>query len=76
MDARGVVLQAAQVGVRAETPEEGFAQIRSLSGTDFSDVELADAVAAAVRDRLLREPVRLLPQHLKCFWQLELAQTH
>jgi hypothetical protein len=75
MSAREAVLVAARVGLRADTPEEGFAQIRSLSGFHFSDPELAQAVAEAVGDRLVLDPVRLLPGHLQCFWQLELAEV-
>jgi hypothetical protein len=74
-NAREAVLAAARTGLRADTAEEGFAQIRSLNGSQFSDTELAQAVAEAVRNRLLRDPVRLLPGHLQCFWQLELAKV-
>jgi hypothetical protein len=73
MNARDAVLVAARMGLRADSAEEGFAQIRSLNGASFSDSELTQAVSEAVRERLLRDPVRLLPGHLQCFWQLELA---
>jgi hypothetical protein len=75
MDALEAVLLAAHAGIVAETPEEGFAQIRNLTGTDFSDAELADAVAVGVCDGQLCEPVRLLPQRLQCFWQLEVVRA-
>jgi hypothetical protein len=75
MDARDAVLAAARMGLRADSAEEGYAQIRSLSGASFSDSELSQAIAEAVRERLLRDPVRLLPGHLQCFWQLELADA-
>jgi len=75
ISAREAVLTAARMGVRADTPEEGFARIRSLSGFPFSDAELAEAVAGAVGDGLLRDPARLLPRHLQCFWQLELGDA-
>lgn len=71
MDAREAVLNAAHVGVRADTAEEGFARIRRITGKEFSDAELAEAVAASVRDGLVLDPVRLLPQCLQCFWQLQ-----
>jgi hypothetical protein len=74
MSAREAVLTAAHFGVRADNAEEGYAQIRSITATEFADAELAEAVAASVRDGLIRDPVRLLPQHLQCFWQLVLEQ--
>jgi hypothetical protein len=70
MSAREAVLTAARSGVRADNAEEGYAQIRSITGTDFPDAELAEAVAASVRDGLIGDPVQLLPQRLQCFWQL------
>jgi hypothetical protein len=74
MDAQEAVLSAARTGVRADSAEEGFAQIRGITGTDFPDAELADAVAVSVHNGLVPDPIRLLPQHLQCFWQLELAR--
>jgi len=75
MTAHEVVLAAARMGVRADTPEEGFAQIRSMSGLALTDAELAEIVAEGVRNRLLLDPVRLLPGCLQCFWKLELAEV-
>jgi hypothetical protein len=75
MTARDAVLAAARMGLRADCAEEGFAEIRSVSGVSFSDSELAQAVSDTVRERLLRDPVRLLPGHLQCFWQLELVDA-
>jgi hypothetical protein len=74
MSAREAVLTAAHLGVRADNAEEGYAQIRSITGAEFPDAELAEAVAEIVHDGLIRDPVRLLPQHLQCFWQLVLEQ--
>ncbi len=74
-DAREAVLAAARIGLRADTSEEGLAQIRTLSGFHFTDAELAQAVADCVRDRLLRDPVRLSPGCLQCVWQLELVEV-
>jgi hypothetical protein len=73
MTSRDAVLTAAQATVDADTAEEGLAEIRALAGTEFSDAELAAAVAAAVREGLVRDPVRLLPGALQCRWRLELA---
>ena len=74
MKAREAVLNAARIGVRADNAEEGCTEIRSMTGTDFSDAELAEAVRLNVREGLVRDPIRLLPQHLQCFWQLELTE--
>lgn len=73
MTPREAVLTAAGAGIDADTAEEGFAEIRALAGVTFPDAELAEAVAACVRDRTLRDPVRLEPGALQCRWQLELA---
>jgi hypothetical protein len=74
MSPREAVLAAAQTGVDADTAEEGFAEIRTLTSMTFSDAELAEAVAAAVREGLVRDPVRLLAGALQCRWQLKLAR--
>ena len=70
ISASEAVLAAARAGMRAETAEEGFAEVRALSGTNLSDAALAEAVAAGIRDGLLRDPVRLLPGRLQCCWNL------
>ncbi len=71
MSPRDAVLIAARIGTEADTAEEGFTNIRALTGTTFSNTELAEAVAAAVRDGFIRDPVRLLSGALQCRWQLE-----
>jgi hypothetical protein len=73
MNPQQAVLTAARAGLRAETAEDGFAAIRAMTGTAFSDTELAEAVANAVAERRLRDPVRLLPGALQCHWKLEVA---
>jgi hypothetical protein len=73
MDAREAVLAAARAGLRAETAEEGFAAIRERTRSAFSNAELADAVAAAVAERVVVDPVRLMPGALQCHWRLSLA---
>ncbi len=73
MTPREAVLAAACAGVEADTAEDGFAEIRALSHVSFADAELAEAVAACVRDRTLRDPVRLQSGALQCRWQLELV---
>ncbi|HJS86158.1 MAG TPA: hypothetical protein VJ779_11925 [Acetobacteraceae bacterium] len=73
MDAREAVLTAARAGLRADTAEEGFVLIRRMTGTRFSDAELANAVASAVAEKRIRDPVRLMPGALQCHWKLEAA---
>lgn len=65
------VLAAARARIDADTAEDGFAAIRALARVTFPDAELAEAVAACVRDRTLRDPVRLEPGALQCRWVLE-----
>ncbi len=74
MSPREAILTAARIGVDADTAEEGFAELRTLTNLTFSDAELAEAVASAVRQGLVLDPVRLLPGALQCRWQLELAR--
>ncbi len=70
--ARETVLAAARMGVEADTAEEGYAEIRALTATGFSDAELADAVAGAVHDGVLGDPVCLPPGRLQCCWKLSI----
>ena len=52
--------------------EAGFERFRSITrGGDFD--AFRDAVAACVRDGLMREPVRLPEGALQCHWHLELT---
>ncbi len=73
MDAREAVLAAAAVGVRADTAEEGLAAIREATRTTFSDAELGEAVATAIANGQVRDPVRLPAGALQCHWRLEMA---
>jgi hypothetical protein len=73
-DAMTAILVAAGSGtVEAPTAELGYERVRALTDTSFNDAALAEAVADAVRDGLLRDPVRLEPGALQCRWVLELA---
>jgi hypothetical protein len=67
------VRAAAEMGVRADSAEEGFALIRTRTGTTASDAELAEVVAKGVLEGRFRDPVRLELGHLQCYWKLELA---
>lgn len=71
MTPREAVLASARTGLRADTAEEGFAEMRRRTGTAFTDAELADAVGALVAERALRDPVRLMAGALQCFWRLD-----
>ena len=70
---RDAVLAAASDRPRGDTAESGYATIRTLTGTNFSDAELAEAVAVCVADGLLRDPVRLEQGALQCYWRAELT---
>ena len=73
IDERRAVLVAARAGLQAESAEEGFAAIRRLTGTAFTDAVLAQAVAEAVASGQVPDPVRLMPGALQCLWRLELT---
>ena len=45
----------------------------ALTGTVFAGVAFHDAVARALRDGLIREPIRLAEGALQCHWHLELT---
>lgn len=68
---REAILAAARERLSADTAEEGFAEIRRRTGVPFADADLANAVAQAVEEGILRDPVRLEAGALHCFWKLE-----
>ncbi|MEO9189269.1 MAG: hypothetical protein ABI224_04585 [Acetobacteraceae bacterium] len=72
-DPRDAILIAARDRPRADAAEAGYATIRALTATDFSDAALADAVALCVAEGLLRDPVRLEQGALQCYWRAELT---
>jgi len=53
--------------------EAGFARFSEIVGRDVGLGAFADAVAACLRDGLIREPVRLPEGALQCHWRLELT---
>jgi len=53
--------------------EAGFQQFSALTGKDIDFGAFSDAVAACLRDGLIREPVRLPEGALQCHWHLELT---
>jgi hypothetical protein len=58
--------------INADTAEIGL-DILSKGLRPASPADIAEAVRDAVRQGLLREPVRLLPGALHCHWHLELT---
>ena len=53
--------------------EAGFQRFSTLTGEDIDFGAFSDAVAACLRDGLIREPVRLPEGALQCHWHLELT---
>jgi hypothetical protein len=53
--------------------EAGFDQFQSIAGVAIDFDAFRDAVAGALRDGLIREPIRLPEGALQCHWQLELT---
>ena len=53
--------------------EAGVARIQELTGRVLLDTVLHDALAASLRDGLIREPIRLPTGALHCQWRLELT---
>jgi hypothetical protein len=53
--------------------EAGFERFQSIAGEVFHYGTFCDAVAACLREGLIREPVRLPEGALQCHWHLELT---
>jgi hypothetical protein len=53
--------------------EMGFERFASLIGQPVTYDAFCDAVAACLRDELIREPIRLPEGSLQCHWHLELT---
>ena len=53
--------------------EAGFARFAVLTGDALGYDAFRDAIAACLRDGLIREPVRLPEGALQCHWHLELT---
>jgi hypothetical protein len=74
MTPRDTVLLAALRHVVDEANlEAGFERVVALTGADLDVSAFREAVAAAIRDGLLVEPVRLPEGALQCHWRLELT---
>ncbi len=59
--------------VSAPSAELAQAEIGRLTGQTLDATDFAAAVAALLRDGLIRDPIRLEDQALQCHWRLELT---
>jgi len=74
VDPRELLLTAAFRNVINEPNiEAGFQRFSALTGNAMDFGAFSDAVAACLRDGLIREPVRLPEGALQCHWHLELT---
>lgn len=55
--------------------EAGYERFAALTGGVVSYDAFCDAVAAGLREGLIREPVRLPEGALQCHWHLELTPS-
>ena len=53
--------------------EAGFERLNAIAAGKLESHAFHDALAACLRDGLIREPVRLPENSLQCYWQLELT---
>lgn len=53
--------------------EAAFERIRAIAGGKLDVAAFHEALASGLRDRLIREPVRLEAGSLQCHWHLELT---
>ena len=53
--------------------DAGFERFTALTGKPVAYGAFCDAVAALLRDHLIREPIRLPEGALQCHWHLELT---
>jgi hypothetical protein len=53
--------------------EAGYGRFRAINGEAVNYAAFCDAVAACLRDGLIREPIRLPEGALQCHWHLELT---
>ena len=74
MDTPALLLRTAlRHFVSAPTAELAQAEIELLAGQALDATDFAAAVAALLRDGLIRDPIRLEDQALQCHWRLELT---
>ena len=68
-----VLLTAFRHSITEPNVEAGFERISAIAGGKLDPDLFHDALAACLRDGLIREPVRLPEASLQCHWQLELT---
>jgi hypothetical protein len=74
MDIRDLLLITAfRHRINEANLDAGFERFNALTGTPVAYEAFCDAVAACLRDRLIREPIRLPEGALQCHWHLELT---
>jgi hypothetical protein len=74
MDAKALLLNAAfRHSINEANIEAGYERFRAIAGADVDYQAFCDAVAACLREGLVREPIRLPEGALQCHWHLELT---
>jgi hypothetical protein len=74
MEAIGLLLTTAfRHTINEPSIEAGYERFAALGGAEIGFGAFCDAVALAVRDGLVREPIRLPEGALQCHWRLELT---
>jgi hypothetical protein len=67
------VLRAGRAGVRADNAEAAVGLVAETAGETLDAALFHQAIAACLRDGLIREPLRLEANSLHCHWHLELT---
>ena len=74
MDAKTLLLTTAfRHRINEPNIEAGFERFVALAGQPITYDAFCNAVAACLRERLIREPIRLPEGALQCHWHLELT---
>ena len=74
MDAKALLLTVAfHHQISQPNIESGYEQFCSVASRSIAFSAFCDAVAECVRERLIREPIRLPEGALQCHWHLELT---
>jgi hypothetical protein len=68
-----VLVTAFRYRIDEPNVEAGFERFQAITGNAIDHASFHDAVAACLRDGLIREPVRLEEGALQCHWRLELT---
>jgi hypothetical protein len=74
MDTKSLLLTTAYRHMIQEANiEAAFTRIQATTDRTLDYDAFCDAVGAALREHLIREPIRLLEGALQCHWHLELT---